>query len=340
MNEISVVVSQEPGKVTWNFAEIKSRLREELKVYQNTAYTDATIKTAKGDIAELRKLSAAIETRRKEIKETCLEPYGIIESQAKELVALIEEPIKAINDQVKDYDKRRKEAARREIMDYWELNATALPEDIREKAKAAIYDERWENASATKKSWKEGIEKGVMKILDEIGTIKSFDSEFEEDMLNEYKVNLSLQKAIAKMNELKTQQKRILEMERKKQEEEQKRREAEERRKEQEALNQKAAETLAGIMPANMTLTDAKGVPVPVSQETPRMRQPENTGNTGILAGNVPRNEESPKMGNPEAQTKAYPRGKSVRLIITGTPEQITKIQNYIRFTGATYQEA
>ena len=30
MNEISVVVNQEPGKISWNFAEIKKRLEEEL----------------------------------------------------------------------------------------------------------------------------------------------------------------------------------------------------------------------------------------------------------------------------------------------------------------------
>ena len=68
MNEISVVVNQEPGKISWNFAEIKKRLEEELAVYQNTAYTDDTIKTAKGDVADLRKLAKAIEDRRKEVK--------------------------------------------------------------------------------------------------------------------------------------------------------------------------------------------------------------------------------------------------------------------------------
>lgn len=69
------------------------------------------------------------------------------------------------------------------------------------------------------------------------------------------------------------------------------------------------------------------------------MVQPENTGNAGVDAGNIPHLDEPAKMGQPEAQTRAYPGGRSVRLIITGTQGQITKIQNYIRFTGATYQE-
>ena len=339
MNEINVVVNQEPGKVTWNFEEIKSRLQEDLKIYQNTAYTDDTIKTAKGDVAELRKLAAAIEDRRKEIKEECLKPYAIIEAQAKELVSLIDQPINAINEQVKDYERRRKEAARKEILSYWNEKVVALPEDIREKAHTTIYDERWENATATKKSWKEGIDNGIRKILDEIETIKSFKSEFEEDVLVVYKVDLSLQKAIAKMNELKAQQERVLEIERKKQEAEQRRKEEEERQKQQAALKQQKNESqgvalVSGISPARVA-----GMSTSVQQETPEMVQPENTGNIGIQTGNIPRHDEPAKMGNSDPQTRAYPGGKSVRLLITGTQEQINKIQNYIRFTGATYQE-
>lgn len=360
MNEISVVVLQTPGEVSWNYLEIKKRLKEELEVYKNTAYTDDTIKTAKGDIADLRKLAKAIEDRRKEVKEKCLEPYTPIENQAKELVELIEEPIQAINNQVKDYERRRKEAARKEIMDYWNKKSESLPEDIREKARIAIYDERWENATATKKSWRDGIENGIQKILDEIATIKSFASEFEEDMLAVYKADLSLQKAIAKMNELKAQRERILEMERKKREAEQRRKEEEERRA-REQMERAGKEKLAGMMPTGTPAMHATGslagmmqpsvasagAPgahgyggnVPAQQEPPKMVQPENAGNAGAAAGNIPHREEPAKMGQPEAQTRAYPGGRSVRLIITGTQEQITKIQNYIRFTGATYQE-
>ena len=336
MNEISVVVQQEPGKVSWNFEEIKQVLEDGLEVYRTTAYTDATIKTAKSDVATLRKLSAAIKERQKEVKNKCLEPYAVIESQAKELIALIEKPIKAINDQVQDYERRRKEVARKEIMNYWNKKAESLPEDIREKARIAVYDERWENATATKKSWREGVENGIQKILDEISTIKSFASEFEEDMLAVYKADLSLQKAIAKMNELKAQQERIMEIERKKREAEQRRKEEEERRA-RERMERAEKEKLAGLMPSGTpVMTHAAG-------SLAGMMQPSvaSAGAPGahVYGGKVPAQQEPPKMGQPETQTRAYPGGRSVRLIITGTQEQITKIQNYIRFTGATYQE-
>lgn len=334
MNEISVIVKQEPGTISWNFEEIKSRLETELDNYQNTVYTDDTIKTAKGDVAELRKLATAIEDRRKEVKEKCLQPYAVIEAQAKELVSLIDKPIQAINDQVKDYEKRRKEKVRAEITAYWLQKSVALPEDIREKAKAQIYDSRWENATATKKSWKEGIDNGIQKILDEIATIQSFESEFEEDVLAVYKVDLSLQKAIRKMNELKAQKERILEMERHK--------------KEQELLNQKAAETAAPVLPSNPQLGGRDGAAVPHVQGNPEMGQPEfgsNTGNTGFFVSHPGRGHGVGQTENQNIQksapveTRAYPGGTMRQIRIVGTEQQIKKILDYIRFTGATYEE-
>lgn len=326
MNEISVVVKQEPGKIFWNFEEIKKRLNEELEVYQSTAYTDDTIKTAKKDVADLRKLASTIEERRKEVKEQYLQPYNVIETQAKELVSLIDKPIQAIKDQVDDYEKRRREAARAEIIAYWLQKSVSLPEDIREKAKLLIYDERWENATATKKSWREGIEKGIQKILDEIATLQSFQSEFEEDALAVYKVDLSLQKAIRKMNELKAQKERILEMERRKKEQE-----------EQEAQKRKEAEE--SQLAAEQAVKEQASAPTSQPQESEKMKRTESPKNWGGSAAFVPSRQKSGEMVHSEPVTRAYPGGAVVRLQIAGTQAQIKKIQDYIRFTGATYQE-
>lgn len=93
MNEISVNVKQEPGKVTWNFEEIKTNLEVALAEYTSMVYDDDSIKSAKTDVATLRALAKTIEDRRKEVKEKCLEPYGVIEKQAKELVALLISPL-------------------------------------------------------------------------------------------------------------------------------------------------------------------------------------------------------------------------------------------------------
>jgi hypothetical protein len=219
MEEIGVIVEQQIGSISWNYEDIKNKLKQELEVYKKTVYTDETIKTAKNDVASLRKLAKDIEDRRKEVKVKCLEPYNMIESQAKELVSLIDEPIKAINSQVEDYEKRRKEAVRKEIEAFWQKESASLPEDLRQKAHDSIYDTRWENATTTKKTWKEGIQKGIQGINIDMETIHNLNSDFEEDMMAVYKKTLSLQEAISKMTVLNEQRERVKEIERKKQEE-------------------------------------------------------------------------------------------------------------------------
>lgn len=320
MNELLVTVKQEVGTIQWNFQELKSALEVEMERYSGMVYTDDTIGDAKSDRATLNKLKESVEERRKDIKKKCLEPYSVIESQAKELIELIEKPIGTIDQKVKEYEKRRKEAARTVIISYWNLKADVLPEDIRDKARAKIYDSRWENASATKKSWTEGIEKGIQSILDEIESIRSFKSEFEEDALAVYKVSLSLSDAIKKMNELNAQKERILEQERKRQEAEQRRKEEQEKKrleaeKEKEAAPHSCADT-GGIAPATPYYQE----PTP-SRPAPK-REPYAEQN---------------REAKPEAPADNAQGGKTIR--ITGTPEQVDKILNYIKFIGADYLE-
>ena len=109
MNELQVIVDQEPGIIRWNFDDLKEALRNELEVYKNTVYDDASIKDAKKDVASLRKLRGAVEDKRKEIREKCLEPYTLIEQQAKELTGLIDEPIEVINERGQEYENARRE---------------------------------------------------------------------------------------------------------------------------------------------------------------------------------------------------------------------------------------
>lgn len=320
MNEISVIVKQNPGAVSWNFQEIKSNLEAQLAVFENTVYDDDSIKSAKTDIASLRALSKTIEDRRKEVKEKCLEPYyTIIEPQAKELTALIDKPIAAINAQVQDYEKRRKEKVRAEIDAYWLQKVSVLPKTIWQKAHDRIYDSRWENATATKKSWKDGIDSGIQQIAGDIETIQSFASKYESDMLQVFYNSLSLQDAIRKMNDLNAQEQRILE---------QQRREREEREARERAAAEKAAAEQA-----------AKEQVVPAPKKTQEMVQTENVEKPAVSAPEIPHSPKMPEVRHTAAPERAYPGGQITTLRITGTPQQIAKIKDYIRFTGASFEE-
>lgn len=214
MDEIKVVVQQEPACINFNYAEIKQQLAEQMEVYKGIEYTDDTIKDAKTDRATLNKLSKEIDDRRKAVKKEYNKPLDAFESQVKDLLSIIKEPIEIIDSKVKNYDNRCREEKKAQITAYWIENVVQLPEELREKAWNYLYDDRWTNATTTVKAYKDAIDNGIAGILKDIDTIKSMASEFEKEGLDTYYDTFILADAISKMNRLKAQKDAIIQKER------------------------------------------------------------------------------------------------------------------------------
>ena len=109
MNELKVKVQQTPGTVTWNYEDLKKAITNALEVYKTTEYDDSNIGQAKKDRAMLNNLSKSVNARKIEIKKKCLEPYELIETQAKELMAIIQEPIAVIDDRWENATAKKSE---------------------------------------------------------------------------------------------------------------------------------------------------------------------------------------------------------------------------------------
>jgi 2-hydroxy-3-keto-5-methylthiopentenyl-1-phosphate phosphatase len=91
-----------------NLEALKAELTPKLDYYNNLVVTEDSIKAAKTDKANLNKLRTAIEDQRKSIKKQYLEPYNLLEAQCKEVVALIDAQIKAIDGQIKAFEEIEK----------------------------------------------------------------------------------------------------------------------------------------------------------------------------------------------------------------------------------------
>lgn len=98
-----------------NFEEIKSLVQTKADHYANMVYTEEDLPQAKKDKATLNKFIKAIEDRRKDIKKACMQPYDSFETQIKELVAICNQPVKAIDEFVKMIDSQNKADKRAEI---------------------------------------------------------------------------------------------------------------------------------------------------------------------------------------------------------------------------------
>lgn len=95
--------------VEWNYDEVKQWVQDGLARYKGIVYDETQIALAKTDRANLNKLAAAIDAKRKEMKALYLQPYTEFEAQAKELTAMVKMQVDEIDAQVKAFDNFRKE---------------------------------------------------------------------------------------------------------------------------------------------------------------------------------------------------------------------------------------
>lgn len=225
MSELQVVVSQVPGKIEFNYEEIRDSLAERMALYKDAKFSDEYRAQARGEVASLRKIKKAIDDKRKEVKKQCMLPYEEFEAKAKELTALIDEPIMLIDNQIKEMEERRKAQRRGRIQEAYRAVIGDMEEFL---PLEKIYDPRWENASTTMKSVQEDLEKVITSTREAVHTLRSMASDAVPEALRRYKSNLDLSGAITYINQYEMQKAEIMRRE------EEKRRQEEERRRQQE----------------------------------------------------------------------------------------------------------
>jgi hypothetical protein len=237
MNDLQIVVNQQPGVITTNFDDVKCALSAQMEVYKELEVTEENKTERKRDVATLRKMIKAVNDKRIEVKKECIKPYDAFEKQASELVDIINEPVKLIDNQIKEFEDQQRLVRVNEIHQIFAELIGDLYEFI---SIEKIYDNKWENATTSKKSIKEDIEKKLNDIRNSVVAIKALQSEKAEEALNRYYDSLDLASSINFINRYE-QQKREIELRMKEQQEREREQEIERereriRREEREAI--------------------------------------------------------------------------------------------------------
>lgn len=205
--ELRINTWKSPEVIDFNFEELKEEITNKSALYKNMVYTDETIKDAKSDRALLNKFKTALEDKRKEVKKQCLEPYNQFEKQIKELVAIIDEPVKLIGEQITEFEDREKAEKHEQIIELF--NKAGFQSFV---TLEQIYDPKWLNKSVSLKSIEEELTNTVYRIGHDVTTINSL-KEYSFEALEHYKKTLDLAGAIAEGQRLTDIQKRKLEHE-------------------------------------------------------------------------------------------------------------------------------
>lgn len=233
MDELQVIVQQEPGRIDFNFEELKAALAERMDLYKEARFSEEYKAQAKGEVASLRKMRKALDDRRKLVKKQWIQPYEEFDAKAKELLALIDEPIALIDGQIKEMEEKRKAEKRTKIKEFFEANIGEADSYL---SFDQIYDSRWENASVTMKSVQDAILQGIDRVKQDVSVLSANTSEAVQDALKEYARSHDLSRAYDVINQYERQKAEILkrEEERRKADEERRRYEEIERVRRQE----------------------------------------------------------------------------------------------------------
>lgn len=195
MEELSVSLRQIPGMVELdNYDEIKNFLVEQMTYYKSVSYSSDDIKKAKADKTTLNKLKKAITDRSKEIKKLYMEPYTIVENQAKDLVALIDEPLRLISNFIDLEKEVAKNQKREEIKIYFKKMKAPLG-DLADTVfeSSAFYDKSWENASTSVTKYQKEMKEKIDNAARDLESIKSVGGKHVAALINRYIETLNME---------------------------------------------------------------------------------------------------------------------------------------------------
>lgn len=199
-----------PKTIDFNFEQLKGQLAASLELYTGMVVTEDGIKGAKEDRARLNKLREALEDKRKEVKKQCMAPYTDFEAKVKELVHLVDQPIGAIDGQLRDFEERRRAEKKVAVLAVYLESVGELRELLPFER---LWREEWYNKYATMKKIKEEIDAAVKKASSDLNVLSTVESEFSEAVKLKYLERLDLNEALAERSRLRERARKLREYE-------------------------------------------------------------------------------------------------------------------------------
>lgn len=207
--EKNIVITTEikQGEIINNFDAIKAQIAKRIEPYMGLVFGDDDIRDAKSTLAELRKMRATIEDKRKSIKKQWNEPYVQFENQVKEITEIIDRPIVEIDEQVKAYEERRKDQKLGEVNELIDKIISEIEDDDKREfvlACGITNDERWLNATTALSQVEKDVIAQVEKIISDSATITEVcdGDDMLTDLLVDYQTSKDLSAVLRRRKEL------------------------------------------------------------------------------------------------------------------------------------------
>lgn len=199
VNDLRVEVLS-PSVIESNFEEMEKDLSAQMQVYKELEITEEKNAEAKKDLATLRKIRKAIDDKRKEVKKEFMKPFDEFEAKVKNLIGLVDEPIQLIDTKVQEFEAKRKEERRIQVIEIY-IDAIGdyqeyLPYDY-------VAKQSWLNISTSDKEIRADISESIVATQNAIDTLTATDNGFLEKALDLYRKTHDLPMCVSRMVEWK-----------------------------------------------------------------------------------------------------------------------------------------
>lgn len=195
-----------PKVIEYNHEELKQQITEQLEKYQNMVITENDIAKAKADRARLNKFKDAVNAKRIEVKKEYLKPYQAFEKQVKEIIAIVDEPIKAIDVQIKFFEDNKRQEKKEQIEALY-LDEIGEIKDLIPLAK--IWNPKWINATYKLSDIAIEIETAIGRVKSGLQIIKDLHCTFEQQVMDKFINTLDINAALMENKRLAEQEKKL-----------------------------------------------------------------------------------------------------------------------------------
>lgn len=186
-----------PARVEWNYEELKAELTKATADYKGLVYTAETIGDAKKDKAKLNALKKALNDARIRKEREYMEPFTVFKAQVGELVKLIDEPLAAIDGQVKAYEEQRRQEKAAAIKAL--ISGKNFPDGYNLRP---VMNPRWLNATYKESQISAELDAALERIKADTATLNSLP-EFSFEAVEVYKQTLDVSAALNEARRLK-----------------------------------------------------------------------------------------------------------------------------------------
>ena len=218
-----------------NFDETKAALKEMIAPYKGVIVTADNLRESKADLAKVRKVEKSIDDYRKMVKQYAIAPVKAFEDKCNELKAICSEAVTAMDEQVKEIERKQKDEKISSLRLFFDAQAKKYPDYC---SFEQVFDSTWENKTCPVEKCQNDILQYLAEVEKDIDIIKSLESDDEVALLIKYSECYDLREvmeynSVLEKRRRQAEQDRLIAEERAREQAEREAAEAEERAREQ-----------------------------------------------------------------------------------------------------------